>query len=147
VTTTQSDTVAIERPRRVRVSLTSFAILLTAVALAALGQVMLKHGMVQATAFAKPHHQSLARTAALNPWVVTGLLVFGLSAIAWLATLSRLPLNLAYPFNALGYLAILGASVVVLHERANIWTLIGSSMVVVGLIVIVTMGPHPPVPS
>jgi len=31
---------------------------------------------------------------------------------------------------------------VFLHERANVWTLIGSSMVVAGLILIVTLGPH-----
>jgi hypothetical protein len=43
--------------------------------------------------------------------------------------------------DALGFLAILGASVVVLHERANLRTLVGSSMVVGGLIVIVTLGP------
>ena len=121
-------------------NLTSFVILLSAVASAAVGQVMLKHGMVQAKAFAATDHESLARSAVLNPWVLSGLVVFGLSAIAWLTTLSRVPLNLAYPFNALGYLAILGASVVVLHERANAWTLVGSSMVVGGLIVIVVLG-------
>jgi multidrug transporter EmrE-like cation transporter len=123
-------------------TMTSFVILLSAVALAALGQVMLKHGMLQAKSLAESQHESLARTAVLNPWVVSGLVVFGLSAIAWLTTLSRVPLNLAYPFNALGYLAILGASVVVLHERANVWTLVGSSMVVCGLIVIVVLGPQ-----
>jgi len=47
----------------------------------------------------------------------------------------------AYPFNALGYLGILAASVVVLHERANVWTVVGSSMVVCGIIVVVTMSP------
>jgi drug/metabolite transporter (DMT)-like permease len=123
-------------------TLTSFVILLSAVALAAVGQVMLKHGMVQAKALAALHHETLARSAVQNAWVLSGLVVFGLSAIAWLTTLSRVPLNLAYPFNALGYLAILGASVVVLHERANVWTLAGSSMVVVGLIVIVLLGPQ-----
>ena len=71
-----------------------------------------------------------------------GLLVFGVSALAWLLTLSRVPLNVAYPFNALGYLGILTASVVVLHERANGWTVLGSVMVVGGLIVVVTLSPH-----
>jgi multidrug transporter EmrE-like cation transporter len=56
-------------------------------------------------------------------------------------TLSRVPLNLAYPFNALGYLAILAASVVVLDEKVNFWTLLGSVMVVCGLIVVVTLSP------
>jgi multidrug transporter EmrE-like cation transporter len=64
-------------------------------------------------------------------------LVFGVSAVAWLAALSRVPLSVAYPFNALGYLGILTASVVVLHERANIFTWLGSVLVVSGLVIVV----------
>jgi len=45
------------------------------------------------------------------------LALFGISALPWMLTLSRVPLNIAYPFNALGYLAILAASVLVLHEK------------------------------
>ncbi len=67
--------------------------------------------------------------------------MFGISALAWLLTLSRVPLNLAYPFNALGYLAILAASVFVLHEKVNAWTVLGSGLVLVGLVVVVTMSP------
>jgi multidrug transporter EmrE-like cation transporter len=116
-------------------------VLLVAVALAAAGQVMLKHGMNQVSGLVKVDGRSLATAAAVNLWVLSGLLVFGLSALAWLLTLSRVPLNVAYPFNALGYLGILATSVLVLHERANVWTLVGSSMVVCGLIVVVTMSP------
>ena len=67
------------------------------------------------------------------------------SAIAWLAALSRVPLGVAYPFNALGYLGILTASVFLLHERANVLTWAGSVMVVSGLIVVIWPGrsrPH-----
>jgi len=124
------------------VSLSALLVLLLAVALAATGQVMLKHGMTQAAALAKADDRSLVSTAGLNAWVLVGLLVFAGSALAWLLTLSRVPLNVAYPFNALGYLGILTASVVVLHERANGWTVLGSVMVVSGLIVVVTLSPH-----
>jgi multidrug transporter EmrE-like cation transporter len=123
------------------VSPTSFAVLLVAVATASVGQVMLKHGMTQAAAVVKAGDRTLPVAAALNPWVLGGLVVFGVSALAWLLTLSRVPLNVAYPFNALGYLAILGASVVALNERANAWTVVGSAMVVGGLIIVVTLGP------
>jgi multidrug transporter EmrE-like cation transporter len=123
------------------VSAGSLLVLLLAVGLAACGQVLLKHGMSQAAAAAKRDDGSLAVAAATNLWVLTGLVVFAVSALAWLATLSRVPLNIAYPFNAIGYLAILGASVVVLHEKANAWTVVGSVMVVAGLIVVVTLSP------
>jgi len=122
-------------------SLSNFAVLLFAIALAALGQVILKHGMTRSAANAKEHGTSLAESAIGNGWVWLGLAIFGISALAWMLTLSRVPLNVAYPFNALGYLAILAASVLVLHEKANAWTVLGSVMVVCGLIVVVTMSP------
>ena len=122
-------------------SLSNFAVLLFAVALAASGQVILKHGMTRSAANAKELSTSLAESAIGNGWVWLGLAIFGISALAWMLTLSRVPLNVAYPFNALGYLAILAASVLVLHEKANAWTVLGSVMIVCGLIVVVTMSP------
>ncbi len=121
-------------------SLASLGFLLVAVALAATGQLLLKHGMNLATARSQANGQSLVLSAAGTPWVWGGLVVFGVSAIAWLATLSRVPLNVAYPFNALGFLVILVSSVLILHEHTNVWTWLGTVLVVGGLIVVVTLG-------
>jgi drug/metabolite transporter (DMT)-like permease len=123
------------------VSLASLALLLFAVGSAATGQVLLKHGMETAAKRVAESRGSLVAAAATSPWVVLGLTVFAVSAVAWLSTLSRVPLSIAYPFNALGYLAILTASVVVLNERANVWTWVGSLFVVAGLIMVVTTKP------
>jgi drug/metabolite transporter (DMT)-like permease len=119
----------------------SLTLLLFSVISAATGQVMLKHGMQVATSRAAHDGGSLALRAATSPWVLLGLVVFGVSAIAWLATLSRLPLSVAYPFNALGYLVILTVSVLILHERANLLTWLGSLMVVSGLLIVVLTRP------
>ena len=118
-------------------TIASVGLLLFAVVTAATGQVMLKHGMQIATARAADSGGSLALRAATSPWVLLGLVVFGVSAIAWLAALSRVPLSVAYPFNALGYLVILIASILVLHERANVLTWVGSLLVVSGLLIVV----------
>jgi drug/metabolite transporter (DMT)-like permease len=126
---------------RKRVSLLSLVLLLFAVGSAACGQLLLKHGMVTATRKVEQTKGSLAIAAATSPWVLFGLTVFAVSAVAWLMTLSKVPLSLAYPFNALGYLAILTASVVVLNERANFWTWFGTCCVVAGLIIVVTTKP------
>lgn len=117
------------------------AVLLAAVGLAAIGQLMLKHGMTDAKRNARETGRSLAMVAAMSPWIVFGLGVFAVSAVAWLLTLSRVPLSVAYPFNALGYIAILIASVTVLHERANVWTWVGTLLVVSGLVLVVTGAP------
>ena len=119
----------------------NIGLLLFAVGAAAVGQVMLKHGMQIASTRAASTRGSLAFAAATSPWVLFGLVVFAVSATAWLAALSRVPLSVAYPFNALGYLGILTASILVLHERANVWTWVGSLLVVSGLVIVVLTRP------
>jgi len=98
---------------------------------------MLKHGMQVATSRAAASRGSLVVSAATSPWVLLGLVLFAVSAVAWLAALSRVPLSVAYPFNALSYLGILTASVLFLHERATLLTWVGSVLVVSGLIIVV----------
>lgn len=122
-------------------SVGSLALVLFAVIAASGGQLMLKHGMQVATARAHSSHGSLAVAAATTPWVLLGLVVFGVSAVAWLGALSKVPLSLAYPFNALGYLVILTASILVLHERANLVTWAGTVLVVSGLVMVVLSKP------
>jgi undecaprenyl phosphate-alpha-L-ara4N flippase subunit ArnE len=119
----------------------SLALILFSVIAASGGQLILKHGMQLATTKARHSGGSLVIAAATTPWVFLGLVVFGLSAIVWLAALSRVPLSLAYPFNALGYLVILTASILVLHEKANLWTWGGTALVVSGLVIVVLSKP------
>jgi multidrug transporter EmrE-like cation transporter len=123
------------------VSITSLGLVLFAVVAAACGQLMLKYGMQSATSRAHHSGGSLVIAAATTPWVIGGLAVFVVSAVAWLGVLSRVPLSIAYPFNALGYIAILSASIVILHERANILTWVGSLIVVTGLVLVVLSKP------
>jgi drug/metabolite transporter (DMT)-like permease len=127
--------------RRRAVTPMSVAFLLFAVLSAAAGQVILKHGMTLATESATRNGTSLVVRAATSPWVLLGLTVFAISAMAWLTTLSRLPLSIAYPFNALGYLVILTASTLLLNERTNVWTWVGTAFVAGGLLLVVLTKP------
>ena len=127
--------------RRQRLNIASIGLVLFSVLAAATGQVILKHGMQIATARAHDSGGSLVIHAITTPWVLLGLVVFGISAVAWLATLARVPLSVAYPFNAMGYLVILTASIIVLHERATLLTWAGSLLVVSGLIIVVLSKP------
>lgn len=122
-------------------SYASLGLILISVIAAAGGQLMLKRGMQLATASSHASGRSLVLTAVTTPWIPLGLCVFGLSAMVWLAALSRVPLSLAYPFNALGYLLILGTSVLFLHERVSPLTWAGTVLVVAGLIIVVVSQP------
>jgi multidrug transporter EmrE-like cation transporter len=119
----------------------SVGLLLFAVISAATGQVLLKHGMQLASARATATGGSLVVSAASSPWVLGGLVVFAVSAVAWLGALSKVPLSIAYPFNAIGYIVILAASIVILHEKANVLTWAGSLLVVSGVIIVVLSRP------
>lgn len=122
-------------------SAVEFVLVLGAVGLAAFGQLLLKNGMVRARHQADAGH-SLAAAAVSTPTVWFGLAVFGVSAVVWLYALSRVPLSIAYPFNALGYLGVLALSAFVLHEHVRMLTWLGSLLVVAGLIVVVLSQPQ-----
>lgn len=118
------------------------AVLLTAVALAATGQLMLKRGMSEAQQTARRTGHALLVSALQSPWVIGGLAIFVASAAAWLVTLAHVPLSVAYPFNAAGYVAILAASTLVLHERTSVWTWVGTLLVGSGLVLVVVTAPR-----
>jgi drug/metabolite transporter (DMT)-like permease len=120
------------------------AILLGAIALAATGQLLLKHGMVEVQSVSRESGRSLLLVAAVSPWIIGGLIIFAASAVGWLITLAYVPLSVAYPFNALGYIAILTASTLLLHEHTNRWMWLGTVLVGAGLLVVVTMAPAGP---
>jgi drug/metabolite transporter (DMT)-like permease len=123
------------------VTLGKLAVLLTAVALASAGQLVLKHGMVEAQSISSQTGRSLLLVAATSPWIIGGLMIFAASAVGWLLTLAHVPLSVAYPFNALGYIAILAASTLVLHEHTNPWMWLGTALVGAGLVLVVVMAP------
>ena len=117
--------------------LPNLSLLLFAVLAAASGQLMLKHGMTGVAAAVQRDGGSVLIRAITAPWVWAGLFVFGISALAWLTTLSRVPLSVAYPFNALGLLTIVGASVVILHEKVTPMAWLGVFLVAGGLVLVV----------
>jgi drug/metabolite transporter (DMT)-like permease len=118
------------------------AVLLTAVALAATGQLILKRGMSEVQQTARRTGQALLLSAVQSPWVIGGLAIFVASAAAWLVTLAHVPLSIAYPFNAAGYVAILAASSLVLHERTSVWMWVGTLLVGTGLVLVVITAPR-----
>ncbi len=121
-----------------RMRLADLVLILCSVSLAAVAQLMLKHGMKVAVDRATAAGGSVVVRAATSPYVVGGFALFGVSAVLWLAALRRVPLSRAYPFNALAYVGILVSSVVVLHEHVSPTRWIGAGLVIVGLVLVVS---------
>ena len=84
----------------------SISLILFSVVCGIAGQLALKVGMTQigrvsAEALAQP--VSMIVRMGSSPFVIGGLGLYGLGAVAWMTVLSRVPLSLAYPIMALSY--------------------------------------------
>lgn len=84
----------------------SIALILFSVICGIAGQLSLKMGMTQVGrigihALAQP--MSMVARVGTSPFVVGGLGLYAIGAIAWMTVLSRVPLSLAYPLLALSY--------------------------------------------
>lgn len=119
------------------------SLILVSVGLAAVAQLTLKHGMNQVKT--KSGVLGLSgdsiRSVATTPAVWIGLVLFGLSALVWLAVLSRASLSFAYPFAALTYVLIVLFDRLVLHEDVGALRWSGVALIVAG-IVLVSRTPH-----
>ena len=119
-----------------RVDATTFAILLLSIALATTGQLLLKSGMTDAGVVVSLDLGTLVRLIGtiLTSWkLLLGLSAFGVSALFWLVTLSRVPLSTAYPIVSLSYVLILSFGTIVLGERPSwvVWG--GAGMIMLGV--------------
>ena len=118
-------------------------LILFSVLLAAGAQLTLKHGMnlVADSSGALKLSASSLKDVVTTPAVWGGLFLFGLSAIVWLAVLSRTSLSFAYPFASLSYVLILLADKFVLNETIPALRWAGVFCIMVG-IVLVAQTPH-----
>lgn len=114
------------------------AMILVSVGLAAVAQLTLKHGMNQVRARSGVVELSLGslKAVAVTPYVWAGLALFGVSALVWLAVLSRASLSFAYPFAALTYVLILLFDHFVLDEPVSALRWGGVAFIVAGIFLI-----------
>ena len=132
-----------EPERRMHVmTLADYGLILASVLIAACGQLLLRHAMLTIRDnHPDTHGVELLWQAARSLEVIAGLSVFGVSALLWLVTLSKVPLSKAYPFTAIGFIAILAASSVLFDEHVGPQLWIGALIVVAGLLIVVRAGP------
>ncbi len=73
----------------------------------------------------------------LNPIVLLGLLMYGLSTIFWLVALSQKDLSYVYPFISLTFIIVLLLSHFVLKEQVSTARIVGTLIIISGLIIVV----------
>jgi uncharacterized membrane protein len=110
-------------------------IIVIGVIFASLGQVSWKLGMNQAGQLATFNLTTLYALL-LNPYVLLGFVLYGLSTIFWLIALSKKDLSFVYPFISLTYILVLVLSSLVLKESIGVNKMVGTLVIIVGLIII-----------
>jgi len=71
-----------------------------------------------------------------SPWVLGGLALYGIGAVAWIAVLSRLDLSLAYPLLALNFVLITISSRLFLGESIPSMRWLGILVICVGIVIV-----------
>jgi len=112
------------------------------VALAVVGQLLLKMGMLRIGKFSLNISNLVHQYARilLNPFVIGGLFGFFVSMLIWLYVLSRMELSFAYPFVALNYVLILFGSYFLFKETITPVRVIGVVVIVVGVCLVARGG-------
>lgn len=72
----------------------------------------------------------------LQPWVMSAIAASFLAGISWMLAMSRFELSYAFPFMGLNFVLILFASVILFGEALTISKLIGTLLVMAGIVVL-----------
>ena len=117
-------------------TLAVWALALISVLLSASAQLLMKVGMSGARSAAPPPVLDTILSVATNPYVLGGLGCYGLSAVLWLAVLSKMPLSMAYPLVALAIAIVVVLSGLLLGETLPFARVAGAALIIVGVVVI-----------
>jgi len=117
---------------------TAIIYILVSVLMGAAGQVLLKRGMSSMGPLTLDVSQlgRIIWSIGTNPFVIGGLAVYVTSTLFWLIALSRVDLSYAYPFVSLSYILMLVASWQLFSENISLLRLIGSFIVILGVLLI-----------
>ena len=99
---------------------------LISILMTVVGQVLLKLGMRQFGALAIGELPSRLPALVTNPFIVSGLTIYAISAFVWLSALSQLELGYAYPLISLGIVLVFLVSWLFLNESLPKERLLGS---------------------
>ena len=83
-----------------------YILLVINVLLTVIGQILMKQGMTEVGEIDGSLRDIAPRLiqAFMNPFVISGISIYGFTTMLWLIILSRVKLSIAYPMLSLGYL-------------------------------------------
>ena len=119
-------------------SATALAIALTSVLLNAAAQLFLKAGtnVVGTVSFGDANTVNTLLQIARVPWFWAGFACYGISLFTWIATLSRLPVSVAYPLVSIGYVVNALLAWWLFGESLTMQKVVGIGFIIIGVILV-----------
>ena len=116
-------------------NLTVFSLLLTGVLLNAAAQLFLKAGTTRIGefAFSIDNIVPIGWQLATQPFIVAGVLCYGISLIVWIMGLSRVPVSIAYPMLSIGYIVSAVAAWYLFGESLSAQKMAGIGFIMIGV--------------
>jgi len=121
-------------PRTASTNLQTLGVILTSVAVGAVGQLILK-AAVNSMGKLELSLSTLVGLAT-NPLLLLAMGLYGVSAVLWLLALMRAELSFVYPFLSLTFMAVLVGSAALFNERVSVLRVAGFLIIISGLIII-----------
>ena len=111
-----------------------FILLFFNVLLTVIGQILFKHGMntVGRVNSVRDVFGKLTQ-AFLNPYVLSGIAIYGFTTLVWLVILSRVKLSIAYPLLSSGYVLSILFSWLFFKESIPKIRIIGAVIICIGV--------------
>lgn len=115
----------------------SFLYIALTIAFTVYGQLIIKWQVSRAGALPVELGGKLTFMAGLllNPWVLSGFLAAFLASFCWMAALTKFPINVAYPFTALSFVAVLVASGWLFNEPVTLSKWVGMAVLISGIVI------------
>lgn len=116
----------------------SLALILFAVTLNTIAQLLLKRGMIAIGhfEFSFANVIPIALKVLQNPYLLGGMVVYVVSLAAWLLTLSRVQVSVAYPLTSLGYIATAFVGCCYMNESISLTKFIGIAIIILGVFLV-----------
>ena len=111
-----------------------FILLFFNVLLTVMGQILFKHGMniVGRVNNVRDVLGKLTQ-AFLNPYILSGIAIYGFTTLVWLVILSRVKLSIAYPMLSSGYVLSILFSWLLFKESIPKIRIIGALVICIGV--------------
>ncbi|QDP41617.1 EamA family transporter [Radiobacillus deserti] len=112
-------------------SVVNFFLILINTLILVSGQFLWKYGLMQKTV----NFQSVSDIVKLflQPYIISGLAMYGFATILWLFILSRVPLSIAYPIQSLAYVFAVFGAYFIFNESLSIMKIAGVVFIILGV--------------